>query len=136
MVYDNKILLGLRSRQPLKDTWFTPGGRVRKNEPWQVCLRRIAQNELGYQIDDIGGFHLMGIWDHFYPNSSFDEYVSTHYVNFPHFFQLKEEPSFRHDYQHNSPKWFDLEEVANSDVFHMYMRNYAKWLIKRVINND
>lgn len=77
-----KILLGLRSRQPLKDTWFTPVGRVRKNEPWQIYLRRIAQNELGYKIDDIDGFHLMGIGDHFYPNSSFDEYVSTHYVNF------------------------------------------------------
>jgi colanic acid biosynthesis protein WcaH len=136
MVHDNKILLGLRSGEPLKNTWFTPGGRVTKNEPWQLCLKRIAQDELGYKVDDVGKFRLMGVWDHFYPNSFFDQNVSTQYVNLPHYLQLHEEPFFKNDYQHKALEWFDLKEVASGDSFHVYVRNYAKWLIDKEIYND
>lgn len=136
LVYENKILLGLRSGEPLKNTWFTPGGRIRKNESWQTCLRRIAKDELDYEVDDVEDFRLMGVWDHFYPNSFFDQNVSTQYVNLPHYLQLKKERCFKHDYQHNVLEWFDLREVAHSDTFHIYVRNYANWLNNRQIYND
>lgn len=133
MIYENKILLGLRSGEPLKNTWFTPGGRIMKNESWESCLIRIAKDELGYKVDDIGKFRLMGVWDHFYSNSFFDENISTQYVNLPHFLKLHEEPSFKNDYQHNALKWFDIKEVAYSNSFHIYVQSYAKWLINSKI---
>jgi len=37
-----QILLGLRRNAPARHWWFTPGGRVRKNEPLSACLRRVA----------------------------------------------------------------------------------------------
>ncbi|WP_286745065.1 NUDIX domain-containing protein, partial [Aquabacterium sp. UBA2148] len=29
----NRLLLGLRRNAPARGWWFTPGGRIRKNEP-------------------------------------------------------------------------------------------------------
>ena len=45
IVRDHQILLGLRNNEPLAGRWFTPGGRLLKNEPWQQGLERIAQAE-------------------------------------------------------------------------------------------
>ena len=78
----------------------------------------------------------MGVWDHFYANSVMDENVSTHYVNLPHYFLFTERPKLSIDQQHDGLSWFDLEQVAHSDGFHKYMRNYASWLINAGINND
>ena len=42
-----QMLLGLRRNAPARGWWFTPGGRVRKNEPFEECLQRVAMTELG-----------------------------------------------------------------------------------------
>ena len=44
---NGQILLGKRSNEPLKGKWFTPGGRIHKNETWQDALLRIVEVELG-----------------------------------------------------------------------------------------
>lgn len=136
LVYKGKMLLGRRNNQPLKGEWFTPGGRIFKDEPWQECLRRIMGSELGISIEDPIRFNLMGVWDHFYENSVTDENVSTHYVNLPHYYVFKEKPKLFIDHQHDDLLWFGLEQVAGGDGFHRYMRNYASWLINEGINND
>ncbi|MDA7768606.1 NUDIX domain-containing protein [Porticoccaceae bacterium] len=136
LVYDNKMLLGKRTNEPLKGQWFTPGGRVLKNESWQDCLRRVAHLELGWNVDHTGGFNLMGVWDHFYQNSAFDAGISTHYVNLPHYCFLKEKPILTADEQHDNLSWFDLEEINNNENFHEYMHSYASWLIKMSNKND
>ena len=61
LVYKGKILLGRRNNQPLKGEWFTPGGRIFKNEPWQECIRRVVVSELGITIKDPTNFKLMGV---------------------------------------------------------------------------
>ena len=129
LVYNNKILLGKRKNEPLKGYWFTPGGRIVKNESHQDCLKRVAFSELGLSIDRIGILRLMGVWDHFYPNSSVDENMSTHYVNLPHYCFLREQPIIVADNQHDKFSWFDLEIVKESYTFHEYLQNYACWLI-------
>jgi colanic acid biosynthesis protein WcaH len=136
LVYQGKILLGRRNNQPLRGQWFTPGGRVFKNEPWQECIRRVAGSELGITIEDPTNFKLMGVWDHFYENSVMDEKVSTHYVNLPHHCRLMEKPKLTMDQQHNDLSWFDLEKIAGNNSFHKYIRNYASWLINVGIDND
>lgn len=128
LVYKGKILLGRRNNQPLKGEWFTPGGRIFKNEPWQECIRRVADSELGLVIDDLPNARLMGVWDHFYENSVMGENVSTHYVNLPHYIRLKERPKLTIDKQHNDMSWFDLSEVVGKDSFHKYIQSYASWL--------
>jgi colanic acid biosynthesis protein WcaH len=125
LVHDNKMLLGKRNNEPLRGKWFTPGGRILKNESWQVCLRRVAQSELGLNVTDVCEFTLMGIWDHFYNNSAVDQNTSTHYVNLPHYAEFKSRPQITLDDQHGQFEWVDLSVVAKDEKFHLYIRNYA-----------
>jgi colanic acid biosynthesis protein WcaH len=61
IIYNGQILLGYRNNEPLKATWFTPGGRILKNEAYFDCLRRVARSELGLTDEDAKQARLMGI---------------------------------------------------------------------------
>jgi mannose-6-phosphate isomerase-like protein (cupin superfamily) len=77
LVCGGQILLGKRNNEPLKGEWFTPGGRIHKNETWQHALLRIVKAELGLCDIAVENFSLMGVWDHFYNNSGLDQNIST-----------------------------------------------------------
>ena len=66
MICNGQILLGKRSNEPLKGIWFTPGGRIHKNETWQHALLRIVEVELGLSGIAVEDFALI-----------FDEPVNT-----------------------------------------------------------
>lgn len=134
LVYNGQILLGKRNNEPLKGTWFTPGGRIYKNESWQNALLRIVRMELGLRDIGVGQFSLMGVWDHFYNNSAPDQNTSTHYVNLPHYAEFRSKPPIVLDDQHSEFTWFDLSSVINNEKCHLYMRNYANWLLNKVGN--
>jgi colanic acid biosynthesis protein WcaH len=131
IVWEEKILLGKRKNNPLKGFFFTPGGRILKNEAHIDCLKRVARSELGLIIDDLKQAEIMGVWDHFYENSFFGEGVSTHYVNLPHCIYYDKGPEILLDDQHDTFGWFDLNKVANDNNFHKYMQSYASWIISR-----
>jgi colanic acid biosynthesis protein WcaH len=130
LLFGKQILLGKRNNEPLKGEWFTPGGRIYKNESWQNCLVRIAKSELGYAVTKLDDFILMGVYDHFYPNSILDSEISTHYVNLPHYINLNRRLDLSEDSQHSKLKWFDLDFVAKSRNFNHYTRVYASYLLK------
>lgn len=135
LVFNGQILLGKRSNDPLKGIWFTPGGRIHKNETWQGALLRIAEVELCLSSIEVEDFTLMGMWDHFYKNSALDQNTSTHYVNLPHYVWFQSKPQITLDDQHGEFKWFDLAVVSSDEKFHPYMRNYAGWLLKKMDNS-
>ena len=118
LVCDGQILLGDRNNEPLKGEWFTPGGRIYKNESWQDALLRISKAELGLSDVTTDDFSLMGIWDHFYENSVVNKDVSTHYVNLPNYVSFQSRPSIVSDGQHSVLTWFDLKSVSVEAVFH------------------
>ena len=136
LIYDGKMLLGKRANEPLRGKWFTPGGRILKNEPWLECMRRVAYAELGLVVEDLSSFTLMGVWDHFYENSVMDENISTHYVNLPHYCIFERRPILFKDQQHTEFQWFDMTEIAGENGFHDHMKNYASWIIKMDKYND
>jgi colanic acid biosynthesis protein WcaH len=92
LVCEGQLMMGLRHNEPLKGKWFTPGGRLLKNERWQDGLTRLAKAELGVTVTP-DAFQLMGVWDHFYEDSAINESISTHYVNLPTFAVWKAGPS-------------------------------------------
>lgn len=47
---DDAILLGLRRNEPAKDTWFVPGGVIRKGETRAQAFERISHMELGHAL--------------------------------------------------------------------------------------
>ena len=134
LVCDGQVLLGKRANEPLKGEWFTPGGRIHKNETWQDALLRIAEVELGLGDTAVESFSLMGMWDHFYNNSALDQDISTHYVNLPHYAEFQSKPQITLDDQHGELKWFDLSVVFKDEKSHLYMRNYASWLLNNMDN--
>ena len=136
LVCDGQLFLGKRNNDPLRGEWFTPGGRIYKNETWQHALVRIAEAELGLSCIAVEGFSLMGMWDHFYNNSVLDQNTSTHYVNLPHYAEFKSRPQITLDDQHGEFEWCDLSVVAKDEKFHPYMRNYASWLLKNMEITD
>ena len=136
LVSDGELFMGKRINEPLKGEWFTPGGRIQKNETWQDALLRIAKVELGFSSIVVEDFLLMGMWDHFYHNSAIDQNTSTHYVNLPHYAEFISKPKIILDYQHSAFKWFDLAVVSNDEKFHPYLRNYAIWLLKHMDNSN
>lgn len=76
------VLLGERLNRPAQGFWFTPGGRVRKNESLDTAFRRISHSELGVELPMTNGA-FRGVYEHFYHDSYFsaDERGSgTHYV--------------------------------------------------------
>lgn len=132
LVCNGQVLLGKRTNEPLKGDWFTPGGRIYKNETWQYALLRIAEAELGLSGIAIEDFSLMGVWDHFYKNSALDGDTSTHYVNLPHYAGFQSEPQITLNNQHSDFKWFDLVLVSTDKKFHPYICNYASWLLNNI----
>ena len=136
LVCNSQIFLGKRRNDPLRGTWFTPGGRIYKNETWQDALLRILEVELGLSGIELNDFALMGIWDHFYSNSILDQNTSTHYVNLPHYAEFKSRPQITLDDQHAEFKWFDLAAVFSDEKFHPYMRKYAFWIMKKLGDTD
>lgn len=131
LVCNNQMLLGLRNNEPLKGKWFTPGGRIAKNERWQDALTRIAKAELGLDIPRCD-CTLMGAFDHFYENSAVDEKISTHYMNLPHLCLLDEVPALELDTQHKELRWHDLSAVAIHSDYHEYMNLYANWVLQHL----
>ena len=136
LIFKGQILLGKRENDPLKAEWFTPGGRIYKNETWQHALLRILKSELGLDKVVVEDFTLMGVWDHFYENSTVGQGISTHYVNLPHYAEFQSKPKLTLDDQHGEFKWFDLAVVSNDQKFHPYMRNYASWLLNKIGDTD
>lgn len=123
-----QMLLGLRRRTPARDWWFTPGGRVRKNEALPDALARVGRDELGLPEDLVAGARLLGAWDHFYPDSGYSDVVSTHYVNLPHLVRLDHspDPDTLPTDQHRQWRWQDAAEAAVADDVHPYARVSAQ----------
>ena len=129
LVCDGQVLLGKRTNEPLKGEWFTPGGRIHKNETWQDALLRIVKAELGLCDTAVESFSLMGVWDHFYNNSTVGQNISTHYVNLTHCIYFKSRPKINLDYQHVAFEWFDLSAIVNNEIFHPYIQKYVGFLL-------
>ena len=126
-----RLLLGLRRNAPARDWWFTPGGRIRKNEPLAQARRRIAAEELGLPEAAVRRATLMGAWDHFYPDSAFDAGISTHYVNLALWLPLTADEVHAltlpegDGEQHASWQWMPLAQAEVDEGVHQHVRVYA-----------
>lgn len=139
IIYEGKILLGKRNNEPAKNFFFTPGGRIRKNERFEDALKRISVDELNFDISNKVGKRLMGIWDHFYDQSAYDKNISTHYVNLPHLFFLNKKEFQDLDLksgesdQHSRWIWLELDNALVDDKVHKYIKQNIKWIKKNII---
>lgn len=135
----HRLLIGLRTNPPARDWWFTPGGRVRKNEALDQALLRIMSTEVGLDEAAVHALRprmqLMGAWDHFYPDSAFSPDISTHYVNMPYWLPLTwaeleqlSLPLKDDDAQHSVWSWVALDDVLDHPRVHDFAKPYAQWV--------
>lgn len=130
----NCLLLGLRNNCPAQGWWFTPGGRVRKDETVPQALARVAFEELGCTIQNAQDPRLLGVWDHIYPDSAFNPNAGTHYVNLayilalPHLDVALLPANATQGAQHSQWRWQTLHQVAAAPDVHPYVKHTAKVL--------
>lgn len=119
-----ELLLGLRNNRPAMGWWFTPGGRIRKNEPLYDAQCRVAKDEIGLESAFRERCTLIGVFDHFYPDSAFDSATSTHYVNLPYLLPLNHDEATSLklpsgiNAQHANWKWLSFSEATLDPLVH------------------
>ncbi|MDX3905542.1 MAG: NUDIX domain-containing protein [Pigmentiphaga sp.] len=119
-------LLGLRVNPPARDTWFVPGGRIRKNESLAHARTRIAREELGLELP-ASAWVSRGVYEHFYQTNFADESgQATHYVVLAFEAQLgTAPPDFPRD-QHRRYCWMPAASAGSHPSVHPYTQAYFK----------
>lgn len=111
-----RYLLGLRKNAPQKGMFFTPGGRVYKNERQSDSIKRIAIAELGIDLNP-SELKLVGVYDHIYSDNVWGSNAfGTHCINMlysgsvPVDFDIKLVPQD----QHAEMRFFTSSELLHS----------------------
>ena len=123
------ILVGKRINRPAKDTYFVPGGRICKDESLDDAFRRIAQDELGLNVKRSDA-EFMGVFEHFYSDSTLNEDATTHYVVLAYSFPLRRRilDEERLNSQHSKFEFIRCMEMMNRDDVHENTKVYARVL--------
>lgn len=125
---NDQILVGQRQNAPAQGFWFVPGGRVYKNESLGCAFNRISQAELGLTLN-IESAQLLGLYEHFYEDSVFDEGLSTHYINATHFLRLSlDEITNLPREQHQDYRWLSIEELESEQTVHFFSKVFLSTL--------
>lgn len=118
-----EYLLGLRRNSPAKDFWFVPGGRILKNESINTAFQRIANTELAVEVV-MGSAEFVGVYEHFYQDSVFDENISTHYVVLAYRVSLQKADFVPPEHQHSSYVWKSQDWIITNESVHKHSRDY------------
>ena len=119
---DGKVLLGKRVNKPAKGFFFSPGGRVKKNESIANAMARIANYELNLELKFVPKF--IGVFEHFYDDSNYES-VSTHYLNLAFEYEVEKAPDLPAE-QHSQYRWFAIDELLASKQVHKYAKDYFR----------
>lgn len=112
----SKVLLFKRNNNPLKGVYYTPGGRVNKNEPLNNAVIRKAKQELGLELNSFD-LKYCGILEEFFDNSSFGK-SSSHHINVVYQYILNDINEINLDNQHEEFDWFDINDLS----LHFYLK--------------
>ncbi|HEY0916387.1 MAG TPA: NUDIX domain-containing protein [Solimonas sp.] len=126
----NEVLLGLRTNAPARDSWFVPGGRIYKNESIAAAFGRLCLEELG--LDSRADCaEPLGLFEHLYPDSHFDDRISTHYVVAAFLLRLDPDTAGLPDSQHLHWRWWSLDAAQADKAVHPYTQDYLARLPRR-----
>jgi colanic acid biosynthesis protein WcaH len=121
---EGEILLGLRNNEPAKDTWFVPGGRIRKDEDLDSAFERIANDELGlnYTRDQA---RFVGIFENKYDTNFLKvPDVGTHYIILAYEIKPSKIPMNFPTNQHQNYRWFTRSEAIKNSKVNTYVYPY------------
>lgn len=123
---NNQVLLGYRNNQPAKNTWFTFGSRVFKDETFEEACIRVSTNEIGTKIQ-LNQCIKKGVYKHNYHNNFDNDDYGTNYIVFAYLHYCnKNDIKINGDNQHSEYKWFDIDNILNQNNVHEYVKEYFK----------
>ena len=115
---DDGVVLAKRTNEPAKGEWFVPGGRVRKGERLADAVHRVAEEELGIEVEIVES---LGAYEHLYRESDVDGSGGKHYLANGFVVRTKAGRLVT-DYQHVSVQ---ITSTFSEDI-HPYVKNYLK----------
>lgn len=120
-----QVLLGYRNNRPAQGYWFVLGGRIQKDERFDLAFNRLTETELGERLA-LSQAQFIGPYEHLYQDNFSGNTFSTHYVVLGYQVcwngDLAELPSEQHcDY-----RWWDVAELLNSPNVHDNTKAYFK----------
>jgi colanic acid biosynthesis protein WcaH len=124
---NRRVLLGQRRNRPAQDSWFVPGGRVRKGETLDTAFTRVVRDELGIASVQRSSSRLFGVFEHYYDdNFAGVPNIATHYVALAYSITLSGSvPIGRFD-QHSGYTWLLPAEVLSRDDVHPNAKAYFR----------
>jgi colanic acid biosynthesis protein WcaH len=116
--FQGRLLLGLRTNEPAKGSWFVPGGRIRKGETLDDAFARITADELGVPLL-LSGASLFGAFTHQYETNFISAAnVSTHYVVLAYELITPSLPVALPFAQHAEFRWWSEDDAIRSETVH------------------
>ncbi len=122
-----RVLLGRRVNAPAKDYWFVPGGRIYKNETISEAFSRIFFTETGSKLL-IDNAKFIGVYEHFYEDSFYDENISTHYVVLGYEINYDFSINILPETQHNTYKIVPVKTLLQDAEVHSNVKLYFRGL--------
>ncbi|WP_417550093.1 NUDIX domain-containing protein [Methylophaga sp.] len=130
----NQILLRQRINATAKVYWFVPSGRAFKNESLEKAFFRISKAELGLPSERSLAV-LLGIYDHFYSDSVFDENTNTHFINAAYLIKMKMGQALNLPRaQHHDFRWLSLNDIKRDNTVHQFSKIFLDELITVIPN--
>ena len=113
-----QILLFKRTNKPAQNLYFTPGGRLFKNEDLLTGIIRQGKREIGLNLDQ-NKLVFGGVINEIWSDSEFDEH-NYHAVSifWSYIISPTEINQLALDGQHSIYQWFDI----NDDNLHNYIQ--------------
>jgi colanic acid biosynthesis protein WcaH len=127
----DKTLLFKRNNEPVKNVYFTIGGRLLKGESFLHGAVRQAKRELGLKIDP-KKIIFAGVTQDFHKNSVFRE-VSYHAVAVFFAYILENENiNIKFDTQHSDYRWF----LVNEKKLHPHIKERIRQTLLTLKKHD
>jgi len=121
VLHKGKVLMVFREREPVKHTWFFPGGRIFKNERLEEAVKRKAREELGIEVRIL---RKVGVYETVFEKSPVEGVeTGTHTINCVFVVEpVDENPEIVVDNDHSDFKWIDKTE----EEFCPYLKQVLK----------
>lgn len=101
--YNDAVLLAKRENEPARGEWFVPGGRVLKNETREEAVHRVAEQELGVDVELLES---LGAYEHIYKTADVDVSNGKHYLANGYVVRPRDD-DFELDSQHSDARFFE-----------------------------
>ncbi len=123
---DGRVLVGLRTNEPARGSWFVPGGVIRKGETRPQAFARIIARETGLDVPfEAAAF--MGVYEHHYASNTFeDPGFGTDYYVLGYRLSLPQGAEISGDDQHSRFQWLTPSELLAAPDVHENTKAYYR----------